>query len=173
MLPELDDQGFDEAIEAVDVSLNLRWPTAVETSGPWLRALAACRPTVVMDLAHQAHVPALDPRDWRPAGGASSVTPVTVAVDILDEEHSLGLAMDRLAADESLRTTLGASGRRYWETEHTLDRMVSDYLRVMTRAVDAAAPESVLTLPFDLRPDPTEHARRIVAPFGELSCELF
>ena len=33
-------------------ALNLRWPTAREMSGPWLRALAAGRPTVIIDLAH-------------------------------------------------------------------------------------------------------------------------
>jgi glycosyltransferase involved in cell wall biosynthesis len=32
----LDDDQFERALSAVDVSLNLRWPTARETSGPWL-----------------------------------------------------------------------------------------------------------------------------------------
>jgi hypothetical protein len=42
--------------------LNLRWPTALETSGPWLSCLAMSRPTVLIDLAHQGTCPTLDPR---------------------------------------------------------------------------------------------------------------
>ncbi len=51
-------------IAACDVALSLRWPTAREISGPWLRALAAGRPTIIMDLEHLTHVPSLDPRTW-------------------------------------------------------------------------------------------------------------
>jgi thiamine biosynthesis protein ThiS len=96
-LDDPDDEAFDQAIAAVDVSLNLRWPSALETSGPWLRALAAARPTIVIELAHQTDVPAWDPRDWRPRNPLDARQPATIAIDILDERHSLGLAMDRLA----------------------------------------------------------------------------
>jgi hypothetical protein len=51
-------------LAACDVTLNLRWPTARETSGPWLRALAAGRATVITDLVHLDDVPSLDPRTW-------------------------------------------------------------------------------------------------------------
>src|SRR5262249_21733050 len=60
-----DDAEFDAAIAATDVALNLRWPTALETSGPWVRSLALSRATVIIDLVHQRHVPVLDPRTWR------------------------------------------------------------------------------------------------------------
>ena len=53
-----------DCIAACDVSLNLRWPTAREMSGPWLRALAAARPTITIDLEHLVDVPSLDPRTW-------------------------------------------------------------------------------------------------------------
>ena len=51
-------------LAACDVTLNLRWPTARETSGPWLRALAAGSPTIITDLVHLGDVPSLDPRTW-------------------------------------------------------------------------------------------------------------
>jgi glycosyltransferase involved in cell wall biosynthesis len=41
-----------ECIAACDVALNLRWPTAREISGPWLRALAAGRATVIRRSIH-------------------------------------------------------------------------------------------------------------------------
>src|SRR5215831_2459491 len=44
-LPPLDDEEFEDSIAAVDVSLNMRWPTALEMSGPWVQALAEGRPT--------------------------------------------------------------------------------------------------------------------------------
>jgi glycosyltransferase involved in cell wall biosynthesis len=60
----LNDAEFDEAVVACDVGLNLRWPTAREVSGPWLRMLSAGLPTIVIDAAHQVNVPTLDPRTW-------------------------------------------------------------------------------------------------------------
>ena len=133
------DAELTDCIAACDVSLNLRWPTAREVSGPWLRALAAGRPTVIIDLAHLADVPSLDPRTWSPRPG--SIAPVTVAIDILDEDHSLRLAMRRLASDAALRAELGAAGRRYWDEEHSMPRMVEDYRRILVTAAGRAAPE--------------------------------
>ena len=92
--------------------------------------LAAGRATVIIDLAHLADVPSLDPRTWTVdwPGSAFGIRdpearrdaelrlgrgsplkpnraripipdPVCVAIDILDEDHSLRLAMRRLATD--------------------------------------------------------------------------
>src|SRR6185369_15723618 len=44
------DESLTDHLASCDVTLNLRWPTARETSGPWLRALAAGRTTVITDL---------------------------------------------------------------------------------------------------------------------------
>ena len=63
------DESLTDHLAACDVTLNLRWPTARETSGPWLRALAAGRPTVIIDLVHLGDVPSLDPRTWTDESG--------------------------------------------------------------------------------------------------------
>lgn len=168
-LPSPDDEQFDRLIAAVDVSLNLRWPTALETSGPWLRALAAERPTVTIALAHQAHIPALDPRTWAPWPGNVGDPPVTAAIDILDEAHSLRLALDRLTTDAALRASLGHAGRSYWAREHRVARMVDDYERVVRRT--AARPDPVSSLPIAVRPDPVAYTETLVTPFG-VSCGL-
>jgi glycosyltransferase involved in cell wall biosynthesis len=163
----LDAAAFDDAIAAVDVSVNLRWPTAHEISGPWLRALAAARPTVTLDLAHLSHLPMLDPRTWQlhaPAPAGRGVRDaVGIGVDILDEDHSLLLAMRRLTTDRDLRERLGHAGRAYWETAHTVERMADDYERAFALALAQADPPP---LPDPFRPDPGRHAREIVAPFG-------
>lgn len=170
MPPDLDDEAFENAIASVDVSLNLRWPTAGETSGPWVQALAAGRATVTIDHAHQAHVPALDPQNFRPRRGTRGEAPVTVAIDILDEDHSLRLAMLRLAQDERLRASLGAAGRRYWEREHTVTRMVDDYERLIRIAHEQPDPPPLAAAL--LRPDASSHVRRLTRAFGDLPCEF-
>lgn len=169
--PDLDDADFERAIAAVDVSLNLRWPTARETSGPWLQALAAARPTVVIDLEQHAHVPALDPQTWSRRPCATPGPPITVALDVLDEAHSLDLAMSRLALDRDLRTALGTAARTYWEREHTVGAMTADYERLLRRALSASA--SVSRVPTALVVDPLRHLRDLTSPFGDLSCTLF
>ncbi|MCC7008784.1 MAG: glycosyltransferase family 4 protein [Acidobacteria bacterium] len=166
--PALDDDAFERAIGAVDVAIGLRWPTAVETSGPWLQALADRRATITTALAHLAHVPALDPRSWQPWTAGDPDAPVTVAVDLLDEDHSLRLAMARLAADPALRAALGDAGRAYWEREHSMIRMIDDYERAIARAAAAPVPD-----PVALTPPPAAATRALLAGLGDVSCELF
>ena len=152
------DDDLTDALAAADVAVNLRWPTAREVSGPWLRALAAGVPTVTMDLAHTWNVPALDPRTWQVNAPTRGAAAVTVAIDILDEDHSLRLAMRRLASDARLRATLAANGRAYWEQEHAIERMVEDYERVLAVAVTRPAPAVVLPPHLVNRGDRALHA---------------
>jgi len=156
-------------IVASDVSLNLRWPTARETSGPWIRALAAGVPTVVTDLVHQTEFASLDPRTWAVAPPGRQPTtgnrqPICVTIDILDEQHSLRLAMRRLAADAELRERLGRAGHAWWAREHSLDAMVDDYEAAIARAMDRPAPPA--DLPAHATDDGDGLLRALVAPFG-------
>jgi glycosyltransferase involved in cell wall biosynthesis len=155
-----------DCVAACDVSLNLRWPTAREMSGPWLRALAAGLPTVMIDLAHLADVPSLDPRTWRVRPGSRTPDPeaVTVAIDLRDEGHSLRLAMRRLASDAALRGKIGAAGRRYWEREHSLRRMLEDYRRVIAAA--AVRPAPAVALPVHLRNNGDHLLNRLLGEIG-------
>jgi glycosyltransferase involved in cell wall biosynthesis len=158
--------GFDADltahIAAADVTLNLRWPTARETSGPWLRSLAAGKPSIVIDLAHTADVPTLDPRTWRDDGPGGE--PVAVAVDILDEDHSLRLAMRRLAHDAALRESLGRAARAYWTREHSYAAMFSDYRRIVPLAAAQKAPRTAL--PAHLRDDESGVMENILETIG-------
>jgi glycosyltransferase involved in cell wall biosynthesis len=162
-----DDQRFDTLIAAADVCINLRWPTALETSGPWIRALAAARATIVTDLAHQAHLPLLDPRTWErhaPIDSTQAVEPIAVSVDLADEEHSLRVAMRRLAGDADLRHRLGASARLHWEAEHTMEAMVERYEELLPQAL--ARPKPTSSMPAALRPDFLNEAAAHLQAFG-------
>jgi glycosyltransferase involved in cell wall biosynthesis len=176
----VDDDAFDGAILDSDVCLCLRWPTSREASGPWLRALAAGKPTVVNDLAHLVDLPTLDPRTWEVQVASTAAADATrtwrreeaiaVAIDILDEDHSLAIAMRRLALDAGLRAELGAAARRHWTAGHTVEHMAADYERAIEAA--AAVPAIVPSeragrpLPPHATSDGTALVRRLAAQVG-------
>ncbi len=108
------DDDLTAHIAACDVALTLRWPTAREISGPWLRCLAAGTPTVIVHLAHLVDVPALDPRTWQLHSGLES--------EIGDRKSEIeepgptrswgaGLCRDRYPRRGSLVTAGDASAR--------------------------------------------------------------
>ncbi len=168
------DEELGNYIDAADVCLCLRWPTSRETSAAWLRCLAAGKPTVITDLAHTSSVPAYDPRSWTVLEGAgigsglqpgTGRLPVCVAVDIVDEQHSLALAVRRLARDEGLRLELGRNAYEYWRREHTPEQMAEDYEAAIARALGRPVPDRA-GLPAHLLPDGTALTDRIVREFG-------
>jgi hypothetical protein len=170
-----DDDAFDRAIVEADVCLCLRWPTNREASGPWIRALAAGKPTVINDLAHLVDLPTLDPRTWDVQVASPAAADalrvwrrdeaIAVAVDILDEDHSLALAMRRLALDAGLRAELGAAARRHWAAHHTIGHMAEDYARAIAAAA-ASPPQPARPLPAHATADGTALARRLAADSG-------
>lgn len=161
------DAVLDDYLEAADVCLCLRWPTAGETSASWLRCLAAGKPTIVTSLVQMNGLPRLDPRGWvvLDGGAGDSQKAVSVAIDVLDEDRTLQLAMGRLAADPALREQLGAAARDYWRREHTLDRAAGDYSDLIERTAGRSAP-TPRDLPSHLTDDRTNLARRIAERVG-------
>lgn len=139
-------------LAASDVCLCLRWPTSRETSAAWLRCLGAGRATITTDLAHVTDVPTLDPRTWtvlyahREASDVFEPPPpvdaVAVSINMLDEEHSLLLAMRRLGTDARLRRTLGQRARDLWQSRFTLERMAEGYRAAIAEALTRPAREA-------------------------------
>ena len=170
----IDEDEMPGFIAAADVCFCLRWPSSRETSGSWLRCLAAGKPTIVTDLVHLTDVRSLDPRDWTVAGypaGRDAFGRVAcgacISIDILDEDHSLGLAVRRIATDRNLRETLGRTARQLWTRRFTLDRAASGYERAMERACntrpDRPRPPG---WPSHLLCDGTERASALLAELG-------
>ncbi len=163
----VDERELPAYLGAVDVVSSLRFPSAGETSASWLRALAAGRPTIVTDLAQLADLPTIDPRSRTVVHAQPTLAPqapVAMSIDIMDEVHSLVLALKALASDASLRQRLGANALDYWRAHHTIAHMIEDYERAIARtsAVTAAA----VTLPAHLRSDGFEHARDLATSVG-------
>jgi hypothetical protein len=90
---------------------------------------------------------------------------VAIAIDLLDEDESLRLAMRALAGEPKLRASLARAGHAYWSAHHTLDAMTDDYQRLIAKA--AARPAPVVTdLPPHFTDDHSQLARSITRAFG-------
>lgn len=157
------DDEVDDYLAASDVCLCLRWPSSRETSASWLRCLAAGRPSIVTDLVHTADVATLDPRSW-----ADVEAPACVGIDIMDEDHSLRLAMRRLASDARLRAALGRQARELWGRRFTLDAMIEGYRKTIDEAAAAPPPDisAQSPLPPHLLADGSELTHRLLAQMG-------
>ncbi len=147
-------------LQAMDVCACLRWPSNGETSASWWRAMAAGRPTIITDLAHQPELPVVDPRDWRRMGPAGDA--VAVAVPILDEHAALVAAIAALH-DAPVRRALGEAARACWAARHTLEAMADAYVPVVERAVGRPAPRVARPAHLDRTGD--ESLTALLAPF--------
>jgi glycosyltransferase involved in cell wall biosynthesis len=98
-------------LEACDLVVHLRYPTARETSAALLRALAQGRPVVMSDLEHLADVP----------------PDAVVRVDPTDEEGQVTRALLRLAPDADARRRLGHRARRFVREQHSGARCLAGY----------------------------------------------
>jgi glycosyltransferase involved in cell wall biosynthesis len=108
-------------MRACDVAVNLRHPTAGETSGTVVRLLGMGKPLIVNETGSFAEIP----------DDAAAKVPVDSTGD--ESEEDLLLAYLRaLAADEPLRRRMGENARRHMELHHSLAasaRGYADFLR--------------------------------------------
>jgi glycosyltransferase involved in cell wall biosynthesis len=102
-------------LRAVDVVVNLRYPSAGETSGTYARALAEGKPTIVNNLGSFAEIP-------------SDVSLKVEADD--DQVDAVAAHLIRLAEDVELRRSLADRARSYAETELDPRRCSEMYLHV-------------------------------------------
>ena len=157
------DEEVPRYLAEADICACLRWPTNRETSASWLRCLAAGKPTLITELSHLVDVPALNPQTWRPRI-AITQDPVAVSIDMLDEEQSIRMALERLAGDHEMRARLGNAARAWWDTHHRLDTMADHYERVLARAASLPAPR--VALPRHLSDDGTATAQELAEVMG-------
>lgn len=107
---------FEDYVAAADICLNLRHPTAGETSASLLRLLGAGRPTLVSATGAFVELPAAAAAQVDPDGS----------------ESDLILAYCRLLAQRpDVAEALGARARAYVEREHTLERAAQGYIRFL------------------------------------------
>ena len=149
-----------------DVVIAPAWPPFHAPAAPMLAAMAAGKAVITMESEATAEWPAIDPQTWRPRGIASAEPPVAVTVDPRDEEHSLMLAIRKLAADAPLRGQLGRAARAWSEAHATLARAASAWAAILREGTSLSPPPRPHDWPAQFRVDGTELARGIRAEFG-------
>jgi glycosyltransferase involved in cell wall biosynthesis len=111
-------------LKAVDAVVNLRYPSAGESSGTVSRALAEGRATIVNDLGSFSELP----------------DDATLKVEIDgDQPEQVGAHLIRLAEDPAFREGIELAARRYALTELDPIRCRDRYLEVATRTPREAA----------------------------------
>ena len=154
------------------VVLALQWPTLGAPLQPAIAGMAARRAVVVLDTIETADWPSLDPQTWRERRSIAADPPICVSLDLRDEEHSLMLAMRRLAADPPLGERLAAAGQVYWSGRHAPARVAPRFEQILLEASTAAPPPLPAGWPAHLRADGTTRAREILRDIGA-SVDIF
>ncbi|MEP6716763.1 MAG: glycosyltransferase family 4 protein [Terriglobia bacterium] len=143
---------YRRLIRASDVVVNLRYPTAGETSGSALRSMEAGRPLIVSDDGSFRELP------------ASACLKMSVD-ERLEQPHFLKAA-EEILSDPTRRMEMGAAGRRF----------VCDNLRMedaATRYVDFS--EEIRGIPFksEASPFPPKLAQPVLRAFFSLLYRVF
>jgi hypothetical protein len=154
----------DVILDTADVVIAMSWPPADELTMA-LAGMAASRAVVVLETESTAGWPALDPQTWQPRGWTGK-RPIVVSVDPRDEEHSLSLALRRLARDAALRSALGSAAYEWWQQHATLDHAMVAWRSILEEAVSATPPARPANWPQHLSADGTERARELLGAFG-------
>lgn len=122
----------NDLLAAADCCINLRYPSAGETSASLLRIMGAGLPVLVSDAGSFSELPP----------GCAIKIPVGRVEEPLLAEYLIALARD-----EALRAGLGAAARAFVEDEHSLERAATGYLRVLSallgRPLGLPAPQAV------------------------------
>jgi hypothetical protein len=106
--------------------------------------------------------PSLDPQTWQPRGLDTREAPIAIAIDPRDEEHSLVLALRRLAREPSLRSQLVDAAHAWWANRATVDHAVAAWEAILDDAAATAPPARPTGWPPHLTADGTERARELL-----------
>ena len=161
---ELFSGSAESVLENADIVIAVTWPPSDELTMA-LAGMAAGRAVIVLETETTAGWPALDPQTWQPRGWTHQ-RPIVVSIDPRDEEHSLALALRRLAADADLRESLGSAAHEWWQQQATLEHAVQAWRSILTEAVTVTPSPRPPNWPRHLTADGTERARELLAEFG-------
>ncbi len=115
----VDDRTARLVAAAADVLVNLRYPTAGETSASLLRIMSAGRPVLVSDNGSFRELP--------------DNTVAKVPVDAVEEE-TVEAFLEAFSVSPDLASQIGLNARTYIEQHHTLNDMVAGYWKVLQDA---------------------------------------
>jgi hypothetical protein len=157
-------------LQTADIVIATEWPTFGRPLTDAISGLAAGRAVIVADTASTAQWSSLDPQTWQPRAIAVTpgdvAPPIAVSIDPRDEEHSLMLALVRLAHDPALRATLGRAARAWWEQHATVRHAVEAWHALLDEARTRAVPARPAGWPAHLEADGSTLATAVLDQFG-------
>lgn len=111
-LPHVPDAELARLIAATDVCVNLRWPTAGETSGFVMKLMAAGKPVLVSDCDENADLP------------GNSVFKIEPGIN---ESAVIREALRELTLHPELRLAMGELARKHVMQENSLEKVTAQY----------------------------------------------
>ena len=136
-----------DLLAAADCCVNLRYPSAGETSASLLRIMGAGLPVIVSDAGSFRELPA----------ASAIVVPVGQI-----EEPLLAEFLIELARNEPLRAGLGSAAREFVATEHSVERAARGYLDALGALLGTS-----IALPPDRSEEPSpDEPRPVVSAPG-------
>lgn len=137
------DADLPDLFAASDCCVNLRYPTAGETSAAVLRLMSAGLPTIVTDT------------------GAFSDLPDDAVLKVPPnafEGEILVAYLRALATNVAFRRAIGANARAFVEREHTMRRATEGYLDLLSDVTGRSLPHDLIAAPLDTPTPPTRVA---------------
>jgi hypothetical protein len=154
------------ALRNNDIVVALEWPPTGAAPVAALRAMASGLPAIVFETEAVAAWPMLDPQTWQPRGLLTSAAPAAISIDPRDEEHSLMLAIKRLAGDAGLRAGIGNAARN-WAAQHANVRAAGiAWASVLDDVHHRSPPARPAELPCHLAADGTARLRQLLDEMG-------
>ncbi len=117
---------LEEAIAATDLCLNLRYPTAGETSASLLRILAVGRPALISDYAEFGDLP--------------DAVAIHVPLGQGEDELLARLLAERLGGDRSELARMGDAARRFIADHHAPERAAAAMVEAVAGLAQLAPP---------------------------------
>ena len=158
-----------------DVVVATRWPSLGRPLFAALVGAAAGKAVVVAETESTASWPALDPQAWQPRALATGIgapePPMAISIDPRDEEHSLVLALTRLAHDAALRSALGSAARAWWARHSTVAHAVAAWQALIDDAVSLPVPPRPAGWPAHLDADGGGTLRAVLDQLGIANVE--
>jgi glycosyltransferase involved in cell wall biosynthesis len=145
----------DDLLSAADCCVNLRYPSAGETSASLLRIMGAGLPVLVSDAGSFRELP----------DGCCAKIPVGLIEEALLAEYLIVLARD-----EALRASIGAAAREFVAEQHSMERSAQGYLdtlgevlgRPLTLPEGSVRPAAITAMVGGVRPNMTVSLRRLI-----------
>jgi ubiquinone/menaquinone biosynthesis C-methylase UbiE/glycosyltransferase involved in cell wall biosynthesis len=146
----VDEKTYNDYLNIVDISINLRYPSAGETSLTLHQSFAAGIPTLVSNYRQYAEYP----------------DACCLKIDLSpNEEDNLIDSLRRLITNESLRKELGMNARNYVTNTCTLELVAQEYISFIEKVM-VKSKTSTIFIPYDRT---LKIKQRIADKFNEMN----